>query len=95
MPVRKGMGAKQLKLRPSGEQKRALSKTVVRPRPIMKKSPKGALTAGFLLMGPLSGYLSDRFGARTFSTAGMLVTAAGFGGLHLVFGTIIAVKHGG
>jgi EmrB/QacA subfamily drug resistance transporter len=42
------------------------------------------LTIGFLLMGPLSGYLSDRFGARTFSTAGMLVTAAGFGGLLLV-----------
>ena len=42
------------------------------------------LTIGFLLMGPLSGYLSDRFGARTFSTAGMLVTAAGFGGLLMV-----------
>ena len=42
------------------------------------------LTAGFLLMGPLSGYLSDRFGARAFSTAGMLVTAAGFGGLLMV-----------
>ena len=42
------------------------------------------LTVGFLLMGPLSGYLSDRFGARVFSTAGMLVTAAGFGGLLLV-----------
>jgi MFS family permease len=35
-------------------------------------------------MGPLSGYLSDRYGARTFSTAGMLVTATGFGGLLLV-----------
>ena len=42
------------------------------------------LTIGFLLMGPLSGYLSDRYGARTFSTAGMLVTAAGFGGLLMV-----------
>jgi EmrB/QacA subfamily drug resistance transporter len=42
------------------------------------------LTVGFLLMGPLSGYLSDRFGARAFSTAGMLVTAAGFGGLLMV-----------
>ncbi len=42
------------------------------------------LTIGFLLMGPLSGYLSDRFGARIFSTAGMLVTAAGFVGLLLV-----------
>jgi MFS family permease len=39
------------------------------------------LTAGFLLMGPLCGHLSDRYGARFFSTAGMLVAAAGFIGL--------------
>ena len=39
------------------------------------------LTAGFLLMGPLSGHLSDRYGARIFSTSGMLVTAVGFIGL--------------
>ena len=42
------------------------------------------LTAGFFVMGPLSGYLSDRFGARFFSTGGMLLTAAGFGGLMLL-----------
>jgi MFS family permease len=42
------------------------------------------LTIGFMIMGPISGYLSDRYGARTFSTAGMLVTAAGFGGLLLI-----------
>ncbi len=30
------------------------------------------------LIGPLSGYLSDRFGARLFATAGMLLTTAGF-----------------
>ncbi|MGB8215624.1 MAG: MFS transporter [Anaerolineales bacterium] len=42
------------------------------------------LTIGFMIMGPISGYLSDRFGARTFSTAGMIVTALGFGGLLLV-----------
>jgi MFS family permease len=42
------------------------------------------LTIGFMIMGPLSGFLSDRYGARTFSTAGMLVTAAGFVGLLLV-----------
>ena len=30
------------------------------------------LLIGFLLMGPLSGWLSDRFGARPFSTLGML-----------------------
>lgn len=39
------------------------------------------LTAGFFVMGPLSGYLSDRFGSRFFSTGGMLLTAAGFIGL--------------
>ena len=42
------------------------------------------LTIGFMVMGPISGFLSDRYGARMFSTAGMLVTAAGFGGLLLV-----------
>jgi MFS family permease len=42
------------------------------------------LTGGFLLMGPLSGHLSDRYGARFFSTAGMLITAAGFIGLMLI-----------
>ncbi|MGD0006209.1 MAG: MFS transporter, partial [Anaerolineaceae bacterium] len=39
------------------------------------------LTAGFLVMGPLCGHLSDRYGARFFSTAGMFVAAAGFIGL--------------
>ena len=36
------------------------------------------LTVGFLIAGPLSGYLSDRFGARPFATGGMLVAAASF-----------------
>jgi MFS family permease len=36
------------------------------------------LTGGFLLAGPISGYLSDRFGARPFATAGMLVAAGSF-----------------
>ncbi len=39
------------------------------------------LLIGFILMGPISGYLSDRFGARLFSTVGMLVQAVGFLGL--------------
>ena len=30
------------------------------------------LTIGMLLAGPVSGYLSDRFGARPFATGGML-----------------------
>ncbi len=36
------------------------------------------LTVGFLVAGPLSGWLSDRFGARPFATGGMLVAAASF-----------------
>ena len=34
------------------------------------------LTAGILISGPISGALSDRFGARGFATAGMAVFAA-------------------
>jgi MFS family permease len=36
------------------------------------------LTAGFLVAGPLSGFLSDRYGARPFATAGMVVAAVSF-----------------
>jgi EmrB/QacA subfamily drug resistance transporter len=36
------------------------------------------LLIGFVFMGPLSGWLSDRFGARLFSTVGMLIQVAGF-----------------
>ncbi|MGO9899552.1 MAG: MFS transporter [Solirubrobacteraceae bacterium] len=36
------------------------------------------LTLGMLVAGPTSGLLSDRFGARPFATAGMLLTATGF-----------------
>ncbi|MFL6124617.1 MFS transporter [Actinophytocola sp.] len=39
------------------------------------------LTIGFLLGGPTAGYLSDRFGARLFSTTGLLLVAAAFVGL--------------
>jgi MFS family permease len=39
---------------------------------------------GFVLMGPLSGHLSDRYGARGFSTLGMLITGSAF----LVLSTI-------
>jgi EmrB/QacA subfamily drug resistance transporter len=42
------------------------------------------LTCGFLLAGPVSGYLSDRFGPRPFATAGLLVAAAAFCGLMLL-----------
>ncbi|MGV9852793.1 MFS transporter [Streptomyces sp. NPDC003442] len=36
------------------------------------------LTIGFLIAGPFSGWASDRFGARTFATGGMLLAAATF-----------------
>jgi MFS family permease len=42
------------------------------------------LTVGFLIAGPVSGYLSDRFGARPFATGGMVVAAASFGLLELL-----------
>src|ERR1700748_728193 len=36
------------------------------------------LTVGFLIAGPASGYLSDRFGARPFATGGMIAAAISF-----------------
>ena len=36
------------------------------------------MTVGFLVAGPLSGWLSDRYGARWFATGGMLIAAASF-----------------
>ena len=39
------------------------------------------LTVGFLIAGPVSGWLSDRFGARAFSTVGLIVVALSFLGL--------------
>jgi MFS family permease len=42
------------------------------------------LTAGFLIAGPISGRLSDRFGARPFATGGLLVAACCFTGLMLL-----------
>jgi MFS family permease len=42
------------------------------------------LTAGFLIAGPLSGTLSDRYGSRPFATAGLLVAGACFIGLMLL-----------
>jgi MFS family permease len=55
------------------------------------------LTAGFLIAGPISGWLSDRYGQRLFATAGLLVATAAFVGLMLLpivfpywlFGTLI------
>jgi MFS family permease len=37
------------------------------------------LTAGFMVAGPVSGWLSDKYGARPFATGGMLLAALTFG----------------
>jgi MFS family permease len=42
------------------------------------------LTAGFLVAGPLSGTLSDRYGARPFATGGLVLAACCFTGLMLL-----------
>ena len=57
------------------------------------------LTFGFIVAGPISGWLSDRHGARWLASGGLLVSAAAFGGLLLIptdfqyvtFGTLIFV----
>jgi MFS family permease len=36
------------------------------------------LTVGFLISGPISGFLSDHFGPRPFATAGMVLSALSF-----------------
>ncbi|MGA3153311.1 MAG: MFS transporter [Streptosporangiaceae bacterium] len=43
-----------------------------------------ALTCGFVVFGPVSGWLSDRHGARLFASGGLLVSALAFGGLLLI-----------
>jgi MFS family permease len=42
------------------------------------------MTAGFLLAGPLCGWLSDRYGARFFTTGGLVVFSGSFVGLLLL-----------
>jgi MFS family permease len=42
------------------------------------------LTAGYFVSGPTAGVLSDRFGARGFATAGLLLFGASFVGLLLL-----------
>jgi MFS family permease len=58
------------------------------------------LTAGFFIAGPLSGTLSDRFGARWFASGGTLLFAMSFVGLlvlpvnfpYLAFALLIALN---
>ena len=42
------------------------------------------MTVAFLMFGPTSGYLSDRFGARTFATGGLTLVALSFVGMILI-----------
>src|SRR5689334_14869295 len=42
------------------------------------------LTAGFLVSGPVAGFLSDKFGSRGIATAGMAVFGGSFVGLMLL-----------
>ncbi|HUY72329.1 MAG TPA: MFS transporter [Gaiellaceae bacterium] len=42
------------------------------------------LTAGILIAGPISGFLSDRYGSRPFATGGMAMSALGFALLELL-----------
>jgi MFS family permease len=58
------------------------------------------MTIGFLAAGPLSGYLSDKFGPRPFAAGGLLVMAASFLGLlalpgdfnYMVFAVLIFIN---
>jgi MFS family permease len=58
------------------------------------------LTAGFLVAGPLAGWLSDRYGARPFATGGALLSALSFALLMLlpadfafpVFGALLLIN---
>ena len=58
------------------------------------------MTFGFLVAGPISGMLSDRYGARAFATGGMILSAISFGLLMLlpadfsfpIFGLLIFVN---
>lgn len=43
--------------------------------------------AAFMVIGPVSGYLSDRYGSRGLATAGLLVSALGLAGLSTVTST--------
>jgi len=43
-----------------------------------------ALTFGFVVSGPVSGWLSDRHGARAFASGGLILSALAFAGLLLI-----------
>jgi MFS family permease len=61
------------------------------------------LTFGFVVSGPVSGWLSDKHGARAFASGGLLLSALAFGGLlllptnfhYLAFGLLIFLAGAG
>ena len=61
------------------------------------------MTIGFMVMGPLSGWLSDRHGARVLSTIGMVIVAVAFLVLsllgpnfnYIIFGIVLFVMGAG
>jgi MFS family permease len=61
------------------------------------------LTFGFVVSGPVSGWLSDKHGARAFASGGLLLSALAFGGLlliptnfhYLAFGVLIFLAGAG
>ena len=62
----------------AGEIRTRSRRNVVEARPLWAGIYMLPLTLGFLVAGPVSGYLSDRYGARPFATGGMLLVAATF-----------------
>ena len=42
----------------------------------------------FVIVGPIAGFLSDKYGARGFTTSGLVISAVGFLGLALVPGNV-------
>ena len=61
------------------------------------------LTFGFVVAGPISGWLSDKHGARVFASGGLLVSAAAFAGLlvlptdfrYVDFGALVFISGAG
>jgi EmrB/QacA subfamily drug resistance transporter len=55
--------------------------------PLMAGIMMAPFGAAFMAVGPISGYLSDRYGSRGLATVGLLVSAAGLVGLSTIVST--------
>jgi MFS family permease len=53
------------------------------------------LTVGFMISGPVAGWLSDRYGARPFATGGMLLAALSFALFMVLPADFVFVAFGG